>query len=260
MGFGGCYSFMKYTVFIINLLFWISGLALIVLAVWLFTDPVFYISMPQSQFSYDVSAYLLILLGILLFVAGMFGCCGIISESPLFLVLYFCILLLVLVAEVSAGVWSYSYQDELKDLIKRSVKDTVINDYGKIESRTQAFDSVQTELHCCGADGPSDWISTEFQELRMYLTLAEPEYKIPPSCCATDDSADAKCISAIKPKPAAKISDVIYQDGCTDKILPHLSNFAFWLILLNVILIISQIIALTFSVFLCYSIKKGYKA
>lgn len=53
---------------------------------------------------------------------------------------------MVLVAEVSAGVWSYSYQDELKDLIKRSVKDTVINDYGKIESRTQAFDSVQTEV------------------------------------------------------------------------------------------------------------------
>lgn len=125
--------------------------------------------MPQSQFSYDVSAYLLILLGILLFIAGFFGCCGIVSESPLLLVLvsnffykcinliavvyilycvfqYFCVLLLVLVAEVSAGVWSYSYQDELKDLIKRSVKDTVINDYGKIESRTQAFDSVQTEV------------------------------------------------------------------------------------------------------------------
>ncbi|XP_014293114.1 CD151 antigen isoform X2 [Halyomorpha halys] len=215
MGYGGCYSFMKYAVFIINLIFWLSGLALIVLAVKLFTDPVFFISMPQSQFSYDVSAYLLISLGILLFIAGFFGCCGIVSESPLLLVLYFCVLLLVLVAEVSAGVWSYSYEDELKDLIKRSVKDTVINDYGKIESRTRAFDSVQTELHCCGADGPSDWISTEFKELRMYLTLPEPEFKIPPSCCATDDSADPKCINAIKPKPAANISDVIYHDRRT---------------------------------------------
>lgn len=262
MGLGGCYSIMKYLVFIINLIFWLSGLAIIVLAVWLLTDPAFYISMPQDQLSYNISAYLLLGLGILLFIGGFFGCCGILMESPLLLVLFFCVLLIVLVAEVSAGIWGYSYKDELNDLIRRSVKDTVLFDYGKDDSRTKAFDSIQKELQCCGADGPEDWVSSNFKKLPLTLSSPEVEYSLPPSCCSTEDSADPRCINAVKPKPAAPIPDVIYKEGCTEKLLAELSTYLTWLIILVSILIISQLVGLVFSVSLVYSLQRGqrYKA
>lgn len=56
---------------------------------------------------------------------------------------YFCLLLTVLVAQISAAVWMYTNNEKLEELVRYTVKTTVQSEYGSIESRTETFDYIQ---------------------------------------------------------------------------------------------------------------------
>jgi len=57
---------------------------------------------------------------------------------------YFGLLLTVLVAQISAAVWTYTNNDKLEELLRYSVKTTVQTEYGTIQSRTETFDVIQS--------------------------------------------------------------------------------------------------------------------
>lgn len=59
---------------------------------------------------------------------------------------FFCCLLVVVVEQVSAGAWAYHNRDKLDALIRHSVKNTVQNEYGVIDSQTSAFDTFQQHV------------------------------------------------------------------------------------------------------------------
>jgi len=61
-----------------------------------------------------------------------------------FLFQYFCLLLAVLVAQISAAVWMYANNDKLVELVRYTVKTTVQSEYGSIEGRTETFDAIQS--------------------------------------------------------------------------------------------------------------------
>lgn len=76
----------------------ITGLTIIVLSVWMLTDPTFYISMAQDQSSYYSGVYLFLIVGSLMFIVGFLGCCGTIKESQC---------MLVLVSVIKPYLWNY---------------------------------------------------------------------------------------------------------------------------------------------------------
>jgi hypothetical protein len=47
------------------------------------------------------------------------------------------------VAEIAAGVWAYSNSDKLEEIVQNSVRSTVQEEYGLVESRTKTFDAIQ---------------------------------------------------------------------------------------------------------------------
>ncbi|KAK9498570.1 hypothetical protein O3M35_003171 [Rhynocoris fuscipes] len=265
MGMGACYSAMKYLVFFINLIFWVSGIGIVVLSVWMLTDPYLNVSMAQDRSSYTIGVYLLIAVGILLFVVGFLGCCGIVRESQPLLVLFFCCLLLILVAEISAAVWVYSNKTALESVVKESVKSIVHQEYGKDVASTKEFDVIQTELRCCGASDPMDWLSSwNFNEdARIELSISSPtkNYKLPASCCSSDYNK-FECDGARISEPAAPYSHVIYNEGCSNKLLDVLSDYMTWFISIGALLMIVQLMGLIFSLVLCCSIQQRsrYKA
>lgn len=57
---------------------------------------------------------------------------------------YFCLLLTVLVAQISAAVWMYANNDKLEELVRYTVKTTVQSEYGSLEGRTETFDAIQS--------------------------------------------------------------------------------------------------------------------
>lgn len=57
------------------------------LAVWMWVDPTFSLSMVQDEASYYTGVYLILFVGTLLLIVGFLGCAAAISESQCSLVL-----------------------------------------------------------------------------------------------------------------------------------------------------------------------------
>lgn len=57
------------------------------LALWMWIDPTFSISMAQDEASYYAGVYLVLFVGALLVIVGILGCVAAISESPCSLIL-----------------------------------------------------------------------------------------------------------------------------------------------------------------------------
>jgi hypothetical protein len=66
--------------------FQLVGLAIIVLSVWMITDPTFYVRMAQDESSYHTGIYIFLAVGALMFIVGFLGCCGAYREAPCMLV------------------------------------------------------------------------------------------------------------------------------------------------------------------------------
>lgn len=54
--------------------------------------------------------------------------------------------MLVLVAEIAAGAWAFHNRDVLDDMFRVTVKNTVQNEYGVIQEKTDAFDTFQRQV------------------------------------------------------------------------------------------------------------------
>ncbi|XP_065224615.1 CD9 antigen [Planococcus citri] len=260
MSLTGCYAVMKYLVFLMNLVFWVSGLLTIVLSVWMLIDPTFYISMAQDESSYYSGICLLFLAGTLLFIVGFLGCFGAYNESQRLLVLFFCGLLLILVAQIATAVWAYSNSDKLSDLLRYTVRSTVQYEYGKPDSqRTDAFDAIQSGLKCCGAYGPEDWSGSSWKgeenELKLTMRSTLQPYEIPKSCCDLEHYTEIQCNDAVKVNVTAKISPVIYSAGCSDKLLETLREYMNTVIIITIAIGIVEFFALIISLILCCAIR-----
>lgn len=95
-------------------------------------------------------------------------------------------MLIVLTAEIAAGVWAFQNSDKLETFVKSNFKHTITNEYKVVDSRTEIVDTIQTYFQCCGVDGPSDWSNTKYNNAKgglidMAIT-AKLQYSVPPSC------------------------------------------------------------------------------
>lgn len=101
------------------------GLAAVVLAIWMLTDQTFLVSLAQEQHNFNSGLYILLAAGLVMLVVAFLGCCGAFRESQCMLVGFFSCLLVVIVAQIAAGVWLYTNSDRLEELVKTSVINTV---------------------------------------------------------------------------------------------------------------------------------------
>ncbi|XP_059491050.1 CD9 antigen-like [Neocloeon triangulifer] len=271
MALRGCCGLLKYIVVIVNLVFWLAGLAILGLATWLIVDPRMYTSLLDEEQNYFISLYILLIVGALMFIIGFLGCTGAFRESQCMLVLFFCFLLIILVAEIAAGAWAYTHQDRLDALIEDSVMTTVKRDYTDGPSRARTFDTVQQRLECCGAKGPSDWALSTFNQknpssgFEIMISSAIESYKVPTSCCSGDpESEECQAATEIKgPLTGAILKQVsIFSEGCTAKILQWKVDNTPTFVLIFVGIIALELFGLLFSIVLCCAIRSmdRYKA
>ncbi|XP_014666148.1 PREDICTED: tetraspanin-9-like [Priapulus caudatus] len=171
----------KMLLFVFNFVFWLSGAGLIAVGIWfLVAEENAYILEILGTSSDDelmtVAAWAVIGIGVLVFVIGFLGCCGAIKESKCMLITYFICLLIILVAEVGAGVMAVVYKDsitefmdkEIPDSLKTSYKDPTMNSY------TEAWDWMQVTLECCG--------TTALRTTAVKHLLVRMKIRLPVTC------------------------------------------------------------------------------
>lgn len=106
-------------------------------------DPSFSLSLTQD---YIISVVIILIASVLLLVVAIFGIIGAIKESKCALTTFFCLLLIIFVAEVSAGVWIHINRDSLKLQIKNAVEVTVEQEYYISDNRKAIFDTFQQKV------------------------------------------------------------------------------------------------------------------
>jgi len=211
MALRGCYGFLKWLVFLINLIFLLAGVGILVLSIWLLFDQALLFT-AKGALNYQTGTYILLVVGALMTIVGFFGCCGALRESQCLLGTFFVFLVVILVAEISAGVWGYMNRAELNKMVRETVENTVQKEYSKDNVTTTTFDMIQQSLKCCGSRNYKSWFGSAFHpgelarlEIGALSKNQSITHLVPESCCV--DPGTPECKKArqdVKPEHSPK--------------------------------------------------------
>ncbi|KAK9879532.1 hypothetical protein WA026_006603 [Henosepilachna vigintioctopunctata] len=186
---------LKSLLMIFNFIFWISGIVIMIVGIWMAVDLYKYM---ELSIEYSKSTpYVLIIMGAGIFLIGSFACCCTLKGQPKLLYVYGGILAVIFMLELGCGVSIYAYRDNLTKGFDSGLNQAMRN-YNNNSRIAEDIDIVQRELHCCGNHEAKDWINVAHSG-------------IPESCC--------------KKEPCNTRNDFeINQEGCYDNIVKFLSS------------------------------------
>ncbi|XP_059420859.1 CD82 antigen-like isoform X2 [Carassius carassius] len=153
----GCITATKCFLFMFNLLFFIFGALFLGVGLWVILDNQNFNMVLEESTTLKAGAYILIGVGSLSMLTGFLGCIGAIFEVRCLLGLVFTCLLLILIAQVTAGVLIYFRRDVLKNEMSNIVNKILVNYTGYNKTSEQALDYLQRTMKCCGWTGSSNW-------------------------------------------------------------------------------------------------------
>lgn len=227
-------SCIKYILFFFNLLFSLSGLALVTVG----------IIIKNSYYSYsrfiDDSFYsppwILIIVGGAVFVVAFFGCCGAIRESNCMLIMFSLLLFVIVILEALVALSGYYLRSDI-DLMLQTKMNASISDYATNAEIRKSWDVLQHDLKCCGVRSPHDWDAI----------FSPSDALLPQSCCPSLPLED-KCS-----EPLAS------QAGCLDALHASLeSNIQVVLIAAGSVALL-ELIGCLFACCLASSIRQEYE-
>lgn len=258
----------KAMLIIFNIIFWLSGCALLGVGIWLRIDHGILKVMQLSQINQedkvlDYAAYLIIAIGAFVFLVGFLGCCGAIKENKCCLGLYIFFLLIVMAAELAAGVLVLVYKDGIVGAIEGGLtkeigEDNYVSkdDKGKYVYTTfgTGMNFAQTSLMCCGVNGPADYTGSNYTKSATDTGLEFVDF--PFTCCKmkkdTDTSKEAT-VDNIEDKKMciAKTKDYYYTQGCKDGLEDFVNTQALILVGIGIGIACLEIFGFIFAVCLC---------
>ncbi|XP_066224658.1 tetraspanin-8 [Saccopteryx leptura] len=197
-GVSGC---LKYSMFIFNFLFWLCGILILAVAIWVRVsrDDEEFISSKNSDVSPYVAVNILIAVGATIMILGFLGCCGAVKESRCMLLLFFIGLLLILLLQVVAGILGATFKSESEHFLNETIyKNVHLLNATDEEAETfqKAMSKFQKKFQCCGlVNGASDW-GSNFQQYYQSCECLEASA----SCTTYEGKSvyEQPCISFIK--------------------------------------------------------------
>ncbi|CAH1786586.1 unnamed protein product [Owenia fusiformis] len=243
----GC---IKCLLFVVNFIVWLAGAGLLGIGAWARVDQGKFDILLGSEFSV-YAAYILIGVGIFLFIVGFTGCCGAIRESKCLLGLYFTLVFFTLSVEVAACAFAYIFRHTAQDIIKKKIDSAMVIKYGYPEYRlvTVAIDHLQTKMKCCGISNYTDWIGSAYYT-DPAMSLKRGNTTVPHSCCKKGVTAECN-----QGYPVIDDVSLINVEGCYTTFVNWIKNNLLLLggVALGVALV--QILAMIFSCCLCRRTK-----
>ncbi|XP_041977749.1 CD63 antigen-like [Aricia agestis] len=232
MAIGAGMSCVKYLLFAFNLLFAITGLIILVVGARAEINAHPYVDLTDENF-YTSAPMILIIVGLIVFIVAFFGCCGAVKENHCMIVTFSVFLLLIFVAELAVGIAGYVKHKDLETSIIKTLNASIAH-YETDPKIQKNFDIIQTDLMCCGINGPEDWAANKLP--------------IPASCCSGDKTV--ACTPA---------SPDFHKDGCYPGILEAMKGMALVLGGVGLGIAVVQLLGVMFACFLARSIRSQYE-
>lgn len=183
----GGMSCIKYLMFVFNFIFVICGIVLIIIgAIVQRSDLTVFLDT-----KFVTGPVILIIVGCVVFFIAFLGCTGAVKENRCMVTLFGLLLFVIFIVEIAGGISAYVHKDELQDILKKGMNDSI--EQGKGDAMT-AWDEMQSKLKCCGVDGAQDWVVAKGM--------------VPPSCCNPQEPT-CNTESAFKPGCYPKMLDTL---------------------------------------------------
>ncbi|XP_056278843.1 CD63 antigen [Pseudoliparis swirei] len=229
---------VRFLLFFFNFIFWLCGLALIVVGI------LVQVGFHKTLLIHDVSAsaapVVIIAIGVVIFFIAFFGCCGAWKENYCMVTMFAVLLFLIILVEIAAVIAGYVYRNKLSNIVEDSLTDMISGYKNGTDEFRSTVDKLQEDLKCCGVNSSSDWRS-----------FGDDGNSVPDSCCLT---LSTKCgIGAMT--DAAKV----YQKGCHDALEAFLKKNILWVIVAALVIAGLQILGIVFSCMLMRGIRSGYE-
>ncbi|XP_028135448.1 CD63 antigen-like [Diabrotica virgifera virgifera] len=256
---GAGYTCMKYLFVVLNILFLLLAVCGIGISVWMFVDPTIPLHFTQESKDYLITTIIILLASVILLIVSILGIYSVAQEARKALVASFCLLLIIVVAEIAAGVWGYINRDSLEAHIRTSVKQSVRQEYDQDENVRRLFDTIQSKLHCCGAERPTDW--TRGKQFNMGISSNDGStYNVPESCCRTGitptDCRGATVNIQVGKEPDKKL---VYNDGCYTLIYEWLKDSCCIILIVGGVILGVQVIGLILGLIIACSMNRSHR-
>ncbi|XP_065060560.1 tetraspanin-3-like [Rhopilema esculentum] len=184
-----------------------------------------------------VPAAIILGLSIIFFVAAIIGLYGTGRSNRCCLGVFFTFLLMIIILEILAGCLGYSYRNRISNSVKQDLTNSLHKYPLKDETFIRdAFNKMQSELHCCGVMGPNDW--------KNVTATGE----IPKSCCRHPNSECGYIFIAN-----------VYQEGCFKKLSDYVKGSLNAIVGVGIGFAIFQAIGMIATCYLIFTLgKAGY--
>lgn len=201
--------------------------------------------------SYTNIPMVMMILGLIIFILGFFGCFGSYKESRVLLIIYSVLLIVVIMGEVVAIVVSMIFKGKVGDEVEKGLTENFDNYIAKDEDAMGLIDDVQDSLKCCGLHNYTTWTDNKDWKKDHNQTM-----EIPVSCCVAEleDLQGGKCFGG------KNATTEYYEEGCYDKAVNILDNNLGLIIGLTCAFLVIQIFGVFLGCTLCKRIARdGYK-
>ncbi|XP_058863163.1 tetraspanin-1-like [Acipenser ruthenus] len=164
--FTNLYACFKYLMMFFSGVIFIAGGVLFGLGLWIKYGAGSFIQAIGSFSTQFINiGYICIGVGSVLVVIGLIGCCGAWKENRCLLLLFFCVVSIIYIAEVVGAVLIFIYKDIVESVVRNTSRDSLMNAYaGPVATDTisQSWNLIMLKYHCCGFDNYTDFTGSQF--------------------------------------------------------------------------------------------------
>ncbi|KAM4597566.1 leukocyte surface antigen CD53-like [Polymixia lowei] len=166
-----CLKCLKYTMAMVNLLFFIFGTVVLGFGVYMMMNMSNMASLMPALASVTL-ANILLIIGIIITCVSFLGFFGSMKENRCLLITFFILLFLMMLVELTVACVLLVYEKKIDDIIESELKEGLAKSQSWRKSVNSSasddWDFIQTKFKCCGVKNVSDWMDN-----------------VPASCCST---------------------------------------------------------------------------
>lgn len=149
---------IKYLMFFFNFLFWLSGLALIIVGSYIKANYGDYLSYKDDETNFASVSVFIIIVGVIVFVIGFLGCCGAYKENYCMVTTFAVLLGIIFILEIVAGALGFAYRKKVESQVESALDDAVSKYFEAGQpGAKELLDWAQQEFKCCGRNSSDEY-------------------------------------------------------------------------------------------------------